>query len=329
VAAAVGGDRRTAAISLAALRGDGLARLPRGSSWLVTMHGVVEAARLLNDATIAAEAYELLLPYAGRPMVGSLGVTCFGSVRQALGVAALTSGRPDQAIDHLNAAIQHNLALAHWPAVLASRRHLARAYAERGGPGDAKAAARQRDVASAEDTERGARAECVRAGRRWRVTVGNRDALVADSVGMLHLAVLIASPRQEIHAADLVAGLAVLAGHPDASPSHHVLDREAISEYRTRLAHLTAEIGQPESAGDHEQATPAQVERDWLTAQLAGATGLGGRIRSFPDQGERARVAVGKAIRRAMTHIAKADPVVGEHLRQSVRTGTRCSYWPS
>ena len=30
--------------------------------------------------------------------------------------------------------------------------------------------------------------------------------LVEDSIGMLHLAVLIANPRQEISAADLVAG---------------------------------------------------------------------------------------------------------------------------
>jgi len=39
-------------------------------------------------------------------------------------------------------------------------------------------------------------------------------------------------------------------------------------------------------------------------------------------------VAVGKAIRRALTRIAEADPVIGQHLRQTVRTGTRCSYWP-
>jgi hypothetical protein len=40
-------------------------------------------------------------------------------------------------------------------------------------------------------------------------------------------------------------------------------------------------------------------------------------------------VAVGKAIRRALVRIAEADPVIGEHLRQTVRTGVRCSYWPA
>jgi len=46
------------------------------------------------------------------------------------------------------------------------------------------------------------------------------------------------------------------------------------------------------------------------------------------DQGERARVAVGKAIRRSLARITEADPIIGDHLRQTVHTGVRCSYWP-
>jgi len=37
---------------------------------------------------------------------------------------------------------------------------------------------------------------------------------------------------------------------------------------------------------------------------------------------------VGKAIRRALARVTEADAVIGEHLRQSVRTGVRSSYWP-
>ena len=49
-------------------------------------------------------------------------------------------------------------------------------------------------------------------GRKWRLTVDGRSVLVADCIGMIHLAVLIANPRQEVRAADLVAGLAASAG---------------------------------------------------------------------------------------------------------------------
>jgi len=56
----------------------------------------------------------------------------------------------------------------------------------------------------------GAFAQCRRAGRKWSVAWQQRSVLVEDSIGMAHLAVLIANPRQEIQAADLVTGLAVL-----------------------------------------------------------------------------------------------------------------------
>ena len=153
--------------------------------------------------------------------------------------------------------------------------------------------------------------------------------LVDDSVGMAHLAVLIDNPRREILAVDLVAGLAGLSSAvSDPGSAHPVLDRDAIGEYKKRLSRLDAEIDQQESA-DSDRAASARDERDWLTAQLASAAGLGWRTRSFPDQPERARVAVGKAIRRALARITEAHPIIGDHLGQAVRTGVRCSYWPS
>ena len=45
-------------------------------------------------------------------------------------------------------------------------------------------------------------------------------------------------------------------------------------------------------------------------AELARATGLGGRMRSFADASERARTAVRKAITRAIREIAAANPAV-------------------
>ena len=264
VAAALSGDRPQAASALAALCGSDLAALPSSSSWLVTMNGIVEAAYLLEEADVAARAYELLRPYAHLPMIGSLGITCFGSVQHALGVAALTSGQLDLAIEHLTAAVPHNLALAHWPALVASRHRLAQAHARRGSPGDAGAARRELDAAAAEAASAGLpvpdhpvsgpfaaaasaaaaeEAHCQRAGRKWRLTLRNRSVLVEDSIGMVHLAVLIANPRHEIQAADLVAGLAGLSGTgADVATAQRVLDPEAIAEYRNRLRQLDTEL---------------------------------------------------------------------------------------
>ena len=345
VAAAAAGDTRTAASSLAALRGRGLALLPRSSSWLVTMNGIVEAADLLGDASTAARAYELLRPYADLPMIGGLGVTCFGSTHQALGVASLTGRQPDRAVAHLQSAVQHNIELGHWPAVVSSRQRLAEALWMRGRPEDLDAADRERAAASAEaralgiaqrpessaaGASMGGRAECAREGRKWRVRLRDRSVLVEDSIGMLHLAVLVGNPRQDISATDLAAGLAIL-GNPAGAAGmvQPILDQQALGEYRARLTQLASQISELETAGAIEEADRVRAERDWIAAQLATAAGFGGRTRSFPDDGERARVAVGKAIRRALARIADADPVIGEHLRQTVHTGVRCSYWPA
>jgi hypothetical protein len=119
------------------------------------MHGVVEGAHLLGDAHLAARAYALLLPHANRPMIGSLGVVCFGSVHHALGVASLTTNDPGRAVEHLRAAIRQNLALAHWPAVITSRRRLAEALIRRGEPGDAAGAERELSTAAHEARTRG------------------------------------------------------------------------------------------------------------------------------------------------------------------------------
>jgi hypothetical protein len=346
VSAAAAGDRRKAASALATLCGSDLAGLPRSSSWLAMMNGVVEAAYLLKDAVTSARAYELLRPFAHLPMVGSLGVTCFGSVQHALGVASLTCGDTDTAVEHLGAAVRQNLALGHWPAVVTSRQRLAQALAVRGQPHDAAAARRELAAAAAEakalgmavpadviGESPGKTVACSRQGHSWRIDVGDRSVLVRHSIGMFHLAVLIANPCQEVRAVDLVAGLAVLSSVTDSSAAsaQPILDHEAVRDYRRRLKDLREQIAELESGPepDPDRAARAREERDWLLTELARATRLGGRARPFPDGEERARIAVGKAIRRALIRITETDALIGEHLRQTVHTGVRCWYRPA
>jgi hypothetical protein len=322
VAAAQAGHVREAAGALARLRGRGLANLPRSSSWLVTMYGVVEAAHLLDDADTSAQAYELLQPFACLPAVASLGVACFGSVQHALGVASLSTGHTDRAIEHLREAIEGNLALDHRPAVAASRRRYAQALAMHTDPGagDSLSAAPGRGGI----VTPGPAATCVREGQDWRLRLGSHNVLVPHSVGMQYLTVLVANPRQEVPSVDLVAGVNRVAP-PSPQP---MLDRVAILEYRQRVSRLRVDIHGWETAGSSARAAEARAERDWLLAQLSAATGIGGRTRRFPDGSERARVSVGKAIRRAVVRIVDADPTIGEHIRRTVRTGVRCSYRP-
>ncbi|MHA6759560.1 hypothetical protein [Streptacidiphilus sp. PAMC 29251] len=327
VAAVMSGDRRRAASLLASLCGPDLASLPRSSGWLSTMYGIVEAAHLLDDADVSADAYELLRPYAELPMLGSIGIVCFGSSHHALGVAALSMGDLDRAVDHFRTAVQRNLALAHWPAVIASRRRLAQALLRRGRTEDAAVAQTELEAAEGETSalspcsppELGSgRGQLTvgRFGRRWQLARGGCTVVVEDSVGMFHLSVLIANPGREIPAVDLVTGLSALGGgrNNTFASTQPMLDHAAIREYRQRLKVLQAEIAESESGFelDDKSADRARVERDWILSQLTGTVGIGGRVRQFSDGRERSRISVSKAIRRTIDRIAEVDPALGQ-----------------
>ncbi len=342
LAAATAGDRRLATSALAKVCGPGLARLPHSGTWSLSMYLIVEAAHLLGDTEIAAQAYDLLLPYAHLPVVVSLGFACLGSAHHTLGVAALTTGQADTAVTHLRQAVRDNLALGHWPAVTLSRARLGQALALRDGPGSEEAL-RELTLAVQEATQLGmtlpsgisataapatdSKVTCGRSGSRWRIEFGGRTALVDDRVGMRHLATLLANPYREIRAIDLASGPEP--ADERGGPAQPLLDDEARRQYKERLTRLDADIEELDARHDLERANALRAERDWLIAEITAAAGLGGRLRHFRDDEERARVAVGKAIRRALDRIAAADPIIGAVLRATVHTGARCSYQPA
>jgi hypothetical protein len=325
---------------LAVVGGGGLARVPDSGSWLVTMYGVVEAAYLLGDTTLAGEAYELLGPYAGLPIAAGPAVSCFGSVEHALGVAQLTLGRPEVAVGHLRAAVAHNTALGHWPAATLARHRLAIALA---GTGLAEHRDEARDHAQtafrdadqlgmrlptasspvADPVVAGPRpvVACRRTGRHWEVEAAGRRVPVVSCRGMSYVAVLLANPGHEISAVELATGphTTTDVGPPDDVP---------IEQLRSRLTDVLNELERCDAAGDREAAERASTERDLLLARLRLATGLVDRSGSPAVSEDQTRIAVGKAIRRALAFVAKADAEIGAILTATIRTGRLCVYLP-
>jgi hypothetical protein len=213
VAAAAAGDHQAAMHSMASLLCPTLRDIPRSGTWLVVMYSFAEAANLIGSEAVGAKVYELLRPYRDQTMIASIGVACFGSVEHALGVAALAHGDLDRAVDHLDRAVLRNVALGHWPAARYSRLRLAEALERRRHPGDELAATAELDRAAeltamlqasagsgTQARPTPALATCTRQGRKWRVKLGGRVVCVQHSVGMLHLAVLLANPGAEIAA---------------------------------------------------------------------------------------------------------------------------------
>ncbi|MDP9300081.1 MAG: AAA family ATPase [Actinomycetota bacterium] len=184
-----------------------------------------------------------------------------------------------------------------------------------------------------------------REGEYWSIGYEGEMFRLKDSKGLRYIAYLLRDPGREFHVIDLVsAGEGVEAdalsrrmpGRRHAEPGLHVpggdagslLDPQAKAAYRRRLAELEGELEEAEVWGDPERAARAKEELDFLTRELAGGMGLGGRDRKAASAAEQARINVTKAIRSALARIRKNSSALGLHLDRTIRTGAFCSYAP-
>jgi predicted nucleic acid-binding protein len=149
---------------------------------------------------------------------------------------------------------------------------------------------------------------------------------VPDLLGFRYIEHLIRHAGQEVGAVELVA-----TEHPGAQVSQlglPALDEQARKAYRQHLADIDDDIAEAALMNDLARVERAQRDRDFLIAELARSTALGGRIRDVGGDGERARTSVFRTIRYAIERASQIEPKVGNHLRASIRTGTMCAYQP-
>jgi hypothetical protein len=175
-------------------------------------------------------------------------------------------------------------------------------------------------------------------GDYWSVAFEGHAIRVRNLKGVRYLARLLAEPGREYHVLDLVAAETGTGASIESHPARvsgsalgdagEFLDPQAKAAYRRRLTEIDDDIEQAEAIGDTERAAQADNERDFLIRELTRAFGLGGRERRAASASERARPAVTRAVRQAMTRIAEHHPELGEHLGRTIRTGTYCAYLP-
>jgi tetratricopeptide (TPR) repeat protein len=333
------GDAHQARVILERLKRDGLDSIVPTSSWLLTIQGIIEMATELKDEHTAQAAYDALSPYADLPIMASLAVVCFGSAHRPLGVAALTCGKLDLAIEHFAAAVAASERLGHRPAATQARAELGLALQRRSHTGDGQRGRTLVEEAMTEANTLGMRGliprwqEALAATKEmtvgtgcdlvsissapqggWCVALGAHIATVPDLVGVRYLARLVAEPNRDVPAWALVVGQATL---PPLRGRQEVMDADTVVAVRTRIHTLKQ---QPVLAPEE------QDELDALTRELVRVSGLGGRIRSFAEAPERARTAVRKAVKRAIEQVSAANPVVGRHLTARIETGATCRY---
>ncbi|MFD4669024.1 hypothetical protein ACFWNN_04765 [Lentzea sp. NPDC058450] len=316
------GQRDRARSALHRLTINGLAAVPLSSTWITCMFCVVHVAAALQEAGIAREAYDLLLPFADQPVVPATAIVCFGSTELLLGIAATTFGEPEKAVGHLERAVTTNIRLGNLPMTAYARATLAQTV-------KGERARALFDVAINDATAIGMTARAQAWARHrdgladrvvirkenvwWVVSHHGRETRVEDLVGMRYLARLVADPGTEIPALELVGG--------QDSGNQPVLDPVARAAYLTRIRDLRAQL-------DDSPSPRVEAELEALLSHLERETGMGGRGRNFAGPAERARTAVRKAIRRAIDTIASTEQSTADALRDTVTTGYRCSYKP-
>jgi hypothetical protein len=163
-----------------------------------------------------------------------------------------------------------------------------------------------------------------REGALWIVRGRGCVAHIRDSRGVQMLARLVAEPRREFHALDLVGD----GGGLDTGDAGEILDPKAKAAYRKRLAELTEELEEAEAWRDAARAERARTEIDALAGELERAVGLGGRDRKAGAASERARSNVQRRLAYAIQQVSTAAPSLGAHLTSRIRTGTFCVYDP-
>src|SRR5689334_6257189 len=342
------GARDEAAEVVAPLLDRGPEVMPANHQRLIGLAYAAEVTAALGIVPAAERIYLAPEPFADRAVVSGATVTFKGAVAHHLGVLAAVLGRTAAAASHLEQAVATHDRLGAVTWSLRSQYELARLRLDQPGRREvavsalAEVARKARTLGLAQlarDAEAAGFAAgqvpvtegvFARDGAMWTLSYGGVTARMRDAKGLSDLAVLLAAPGRQVPAADLIAAAgAGQAGLADLRMgADEVLDATARRQIRARLASLGEDIAEAESWNDPERAARARAERDALLRELAAAAAPGGPPRLLGDQSERARKAVTARIRDVIGRLEPVHPALARHLRESVTTGTRCSYSP-
>lgn len=340
-----------------------LPNAPVDSTYMSLLYCATEAIRILRTPDGAESLYEALLPYRDQHVVQVMvaPVVYYGSAEWGLGTLASVMERWDAADAHLSRALAEHTRMGARAHLAWTQAELADVLFRRGVLADRSRARALLDEslrssedlglqilrdfatrvqeradtageAAADDGRKPERAALVKEGDYVTVTYGTEIARFRHGKGLTYLAALLANPGREVHVLEIsgagpgstTAGSGELeVGSEDVGA---VLDPKAKAAYKKRIEELRADIEEAESFNDPVRTANAKEELAFLTEQIAGAVGLGGRDRKTRSNAERARVNVTKRIKTTIEKIASGAPKLGRHLEATIKTGTFLSY---
>lgn len=209
------------------------------------------------------------------------------------------------------------------------------------GTGDAPAFAQE---------EEGEPAVFRRTKRHWEVRFRGKGTPLDDSVGVRHIARLLANPGRPLHAIDMRIADAMWAGRVDAASEGYspgdageagykisrtpagsggaASDALSVRNYYGRLGEIDEKLAAARS-GRPDRMLELREERDFILRHIGSVVDLHGRPRPGNEDVERARDTVRRAIERAIEK--QVQPVLPElalHLDRHLRGGASLVYAP-
>jgi tetratricopeptide (TPR) repeat protein len=265
------GRRDEARAILDVLAHDDFGGLLWDNEWLLALAWIAQLCVMLQDAERAAVVNRLLLPHAKRNILGH-GEGCAGVCARYLGLTAAVAGRHEEAVAHLQAAIEDNTRLGARPFVAHSQHELARSLASSGAPAELDRARNLVRASLATARELGMPAlerqaaelartlgmpepaspvqitpvpvleranEFVREGEYWSISYEGSSFRMRDSKGLQYIATMLASPGRELHVFDLIGSreLAGTHGREDAPTVRDLGDAGALLDPEAKAAY--------------------------------------------------------------------------------------------
>jgi tetratricopeptide (TPR) repeat protein len=128
-------EEEKARAELRTLAADNFQDLEVGTEWFFGASLLAEACERLDEAAHAPRLYEALLPYGDYVVITHPEIN-LGAAARYLGLLASAMGRADDAVRHLERALETNERLGVRPWLARTQADLARTLSARGTPGD-------------------------------------------------------------------------------------------------------------------------------------------------------------------------------------------------
>ncbi len=168
-------------------------------------------------------------------------------------------------------------------------------------------------------------------GDYWTIEFCGTVKHIEDCPGLSYIKLLIENKGQTFTTAEFLSlyndGKPVVLGNGDKK-----LDDEAKKTYETRLSDIEYQLEEAEKNNDTGTQEKLGADKAALSAEIIKASGFGGRDVTLNSEFNKYRLAVGTAIKRAISRIDEHIPELAKYLNDAIphpHSGTSLSYHPA